>query len=74
MSGIGLELGTWARIEDDCPIEYVALRHEVEMTVGGRQAGFDLVVTEGGLETLIATGQAALAALRERMAAADDDD
>ncbi|HEX3780633.1 MAG TPA: hypothetical protein VHX38_13275 [Pseudonocardiaceae bacterium] len=71
MCGTGLELGTWARIDDDCPIEFVALQDEVEMSVGGRRSGFDLVLTEGGLETLVIAAQGALRGLRERAANED---
>ncbi len=69
MGGTRWELGAWARIEQDCPIEYVALREVVEMTLGGRATGFDLEMTEGGLEHLLANVTAALKALRERKAA-----
>ena len=74
MCGQGLELGTWARIEQDCPIEFVALQEEVEMSLGGRRSGFDLVITEGGLETLIDAASRALQAFRERQATDDDAD
>jgi hypothetical protein len=73
MCGKGLELGTWARIEEDCPIEFVALQDEVEMSLGGRRSGFDLVITEGGLENLILAAQGALRTFREREAADDAD-
>ena len=69
-----MELGTWARIEKSCPIEFVALQEEVEMSLGGRRSGFDLMITKGGLETLIDAAHRALQAFRERQAADDDAD
>ena len=44
------------------------------MSLGGRRSGFDLVVTEGGLETLIVAAQSALLVLQEREDAEEADD
>lgn len=63
---MGIDTGIWAKIDGDCSIEYITAAKEVEFRLGRNGSVFELIVTERGLEKLLAQGADALHALRVR--------
>lgn len=62
----GVLMGAWASVGDRCTIEYDVCGDVAEFTLGGRRDGFELAVTEHGLENLVAKGAEALDRMRAR--------
>ncbi|MBA8823458.1 hypothetical protein FHX42_000787 [Saccharopolyspora lacisalsi] len=60
-----LEMGTWVGLDDE-PVEYTVLRDEVELDLGGRGSGFEILATERGLTVLADRCTEALGELRAR--------
>jgi len=58
-------VNAWAQISDDCAVSYVISGDDVEFSLGGRD-GFQLIVSERGLETLVAACTEALTTLQAR--------
>lgn len=61
----GVDTGVWVEV-DDCPIRYAVCGDVVEMELGGRGSGVELVATEAGLANLLHNGTAALHELRRK--------
>jgi hypothetical protein len=63
MNHSGAFVGAWVSVRDGCTIDYNVCGDQVEVVLGGRR-GFEMVFTEDGLRTMVATGSQALAEMR----------
>ncbi|WP_158880965.1 hypothetical protein [Amycolatopsis anabasis] len=60
----GIAVDAWARIEGRCPISCEVIGNEAQFEIGTNVASLNLVITEDGLEKLLAAAAKALALLR----------
>lgn len=60
-----LKVGTWAEIDDGCPVTYTFDGDDnVELHMGDRRDGFQMIFTRPALERLVLVASKALADVR----------
>lgn len=62
--GNGIEVESWAKVEGHCAIECDVVGDEVQMRLGDRSSGLDLIFTEEGLENMVDKCSGALREIR----------
>ena len=61
---LGIALDTWVNIDGDCPMRHEVSRTETQLELGHETGSLHLVLTEEGLDRLVAVANTALTDMR----------
>lgn len=65
-----LKVGAWVTVDDHCPIEFsIDGDGDIDLLMGSRRDGFEMIYTPMALERFLALGAEALAKAKQHLAA-----